>query len=135
MHGHGKLATIDDDGIQHAIGSPALLVGYLDGVDSAVEQRRHGVAAHPDVRLHREPLELCLHLRCLHAQPDYDPYMSIRSQQHNLIIMSATCIHEHRQFRSIMMHGYISKSFSFWMEIFYFYQFRESTPSFVKLLA
>ena len=76
-----------------------------------------------------------LHLRCLHAQPDHDPYMSIRSQQHNLIIMSATCIHEHRQFRSIMMHGYISKSFSFWMEIFYFYQFRESTPSFVKLLA
>jgi len=75
-------------------------------VDGAVEQRRHGVAAHPDVRLHREPLELCLHLRCLHAQPDYDPYMSIRSQQHNLI-MCATCIHEHGQFRSMMHDAWI----------------------------
>ena len=65
MHGHGKLATI-----------PAGVVGYLGGVDGAVEQRWHGVAAHPDVHLHGQPLEPRLHLRCLHTQLDHDPYMS-----------------------------------------------------------
>lgn len=50
----------DDDGV---------LVGYLGGVDGAVEQRRDGAAADADVRLHGEPLEPHLHLGRLHAKP------------------------------------------------------------------